>query len=296
MSSKLEEAIRAQAAAWREVSERTLRRPATDFPREQPKRVLLFGVGSSHFAARLIAYTLNRDKTRPRLNLVACSSSAIGNEVIPTSGDWAIALSHRGKSEATLSALLQSKRAGAATILVSARGVQAPECADVLLETCELESCEPHTISLTTAVCAVTTYFLGAKDREEWDLIGGVGSPGLEVMRRRAGRGPTVIVGEWEGEWLAREGALKLLEMAKLPVRSYGSEEFFHGPRRALAPDDVVWHVAHNKDPRWQDIPAAYRFQLHGSTPLAWVPALVELQWAALAVALERGVNPDDGV
>ena len=290
----MEQAIRAQAAAWREVSERTLSRPSSDFPREQPKRLLIFGVGSSHFAARLIGYTLNRDKSRPRFNVVACSSAAIGNEVVPALGDWAIALSHRGRSEVTLSALAQCKRSGAATFLVGARGITRPEFADVLLETCDLEQCEPHTISLTTAVCAVTTYFLGTKGRDEWELLSGVGSPGLEVMRKRAGQGPTVIVGEWEAEWLAREGALKLTEMAKLPVRSYGSEEFFHGPQRALSADDVVWHVAHNKDPRWQDIPAKYRFQLHGSTPLAWVPTLVELQWAALAVALERGLNPDN--
>lgn len=32
---------------------------------------------------------------------------------------------------------------------------------------------------------------------------------------------------------------------------------------------------------------------IYGGSPLAWVPALIELQWLALAVALNRGVNPD---
>ena len=107
------------------------------------------------------------------------------------------------------------------------------------------------------------------------------------------GRGPSVIVGEWEGESLAREGALKLMEMARLPVRSYGTEEFFHGPQHALSAEDSIWQVVHARDQRATEVKSSYRFNINGSTPLAWVPTLMEMQWAALAVAANLGVDPD---
>jgi fructoselysine-6-P-deglycase FrlB-like protein len=107
-----------------------------------------------------------------------------------------------------------------------------------------------------------------------------------------------VLLGEWEGEWIAREGALKLMEMAKLPVRAFGSEEFFHGPKFSVKPKDTIWHCETHRDPRSLDLSDAVqgevvRISVSTSTPISWVPALVELQWLALAVALNLGVDPD---
>jgi fructoselysine-6-P-deglycase FrlB-like protein len=291
--SIVEEALRSQATAWRDVAERVSAISNREFPSEAPKRILVFGVGSSHMAAKLIGYTLSRDKSRPRLPVIACSSMAIGSEVVPAKGDWCFAISHRGRTVATLAALEACQRANSFTVLVSAKGTVAPASAQLLLETSELEQCEPHTISMTSAVCAVSTHFLGAKAKEEWELMGSLGAPGLEVMQRRVGKGPAVIVGEWEGEWLAREGALKLMEMARLPVRAFGSEEYFHGPHYSVRPEDPIWYVSHVKDLRGTELKSAYRFDIHGSNPLAWVPTLVEIQWAALAVATNLGIDPD---
>ena len=61
----------------------------------------------------------------------------------------------------------------------------------------------------------------------------------------------------------------------------------------ALIAEDRIWHIALPKDPRAAQIKAAHRIGVMASSPLAWVPALVELQWLALATALNRGVNPD---
>ena len=291
--SLVEEALRSQAYAWREVAEKVSAISNREFPSEAPKRILVFGVGSSHFAAKLIAYTLNRDKSRPRLPVMACSSVAIGSEVVPAKGDWCFAISHRGSTPATLAALEICSKANAFTVMVAAKGITPPACARLYLETCGLELCEPHTISMTSAVCAVSTHFLGAQAKEEWELMGSLGGPGLEVMQRRVGNGPSVIVGEWEGEWIAREGALKLMEMARLPVRSFSTEEYFHGPRYSVKADEAVWLVSHVKDLRAAEFKPFYRFDIHGSSSLAWVPTLVEIQWAALAVATNLGVNPD---
>ena len=83
------------------------------------------------------------------------------------------------------------------------------------------------------------------------------------------------------------------MEMARLPVRAYGSEEFFHGPMFAATKDDPIWHISLPKDPRNTEIKSAYQVGVFGSSPLAWMPALLELQWMSLAVALNLGVDPD---
>jgi len=294
--SGVELALRSQRDAWKEVSEATLQITSRELPSERPKRILLVGVGSSYTAAKLTAYTLVRDKMRERVPVIACSSMSIPTEVTPTKGDWVFAFSHRGKTVPTRKALEIADRNGAFTILVAGKGVEQPDHVRFMLPTVELEKVEPHTVSLTSAVCAVTTLLSGQKAAEEWEALRSIGDPDLETVRSRAGEGPTVLIGEWEGECLAREGALKLMEMARMPVRSFGSEEFYHGPHFSHSDKDVVWYLGHPKDARAQEplLTSAKRtISMFGASPLAWVPALVELQWLSLGVALNRGINPD---
>jgi fructoselysine-6-P-deglycase FrlB-like protein len=292
--SIVEETLRSQREAWREISERVSSISSREFPMEPPKRILLFGLGSSHFAARLAGFSLIRDRSRPRVPVVACSSMSLGNEVIPGKGDWAFGFSHRGSSKPTTRAMDLCERSGAFTILVCGKDVQPMESAKYVLHTSQLEQVEPHTVAVTGAICAVTTLLMGSKAVEEWDALRSIGDPDLELLRRRAGEGPDLLLGEWEGEWMAREGALKLMEMARLPVRVFGSEEFFHGPRFSHSPEKKTWHVSLPGDDRTPEIKAVHTISVFGATPMAWIPALVELQWLSLAVALNRGVNPDD--
>jgi fructoselysine-6-P-deglycase FrlB-like protein len=293
MSSRVEATLRTQRDAWREITERVSTISSREFPHEQPKRILLFGVGSSHSAARLTGFALMRDKTRVRIPVIACSSMSIGSEILPHPGDWAFAFSHRASGNVTMKALETCDRAGAFTVLVTAQGNRPPEYARYALHTVPRETVEPHTAAVTGAICAVTTLLVGAKAVEEWDALRTIGEPDVDVFRRRAGKGPDVLLGEWEGEWIAREGALKLMEMAKIPVRAYGSEEYFHGIHHAARPEDRLWHISMPKDPRNSQIRPAHQIGIFGATPLAWVPALVEIQWLALAVALNLGVDPD---
>ena len=83
------------------------------------------------------------------------------------------------------------------------------------------------------------------------------------------------------------------MEMARLPVRAFGSEEFFHGPMFSTKADDPIWHISLPKDPRNDQIRSSHQVGVFGSSPLAWMPALLELQWMALATALNLGVDPD---
>lgn len=292
----IEQTLRGQRESWREISERVSGISSRELPHEAPKRIILFGLGSSHFSAKLAAFALIRDKSRQRIPVIACGSSSIGIDVIPGRGDWCFALSHRGSSGVTLAALSLCEKMGAFTIQVSAQGVEQSPGALFLLPTAALELVEPHTAAVTGAICAVTTLVMGKRAVEEWDALRSIGDPDLDLYRSRAGEGPTVLVGEWEGEWLAQEGALKIMEMARLPVRAYSSEEFFHGPHHALSASDRIWHISMPKDPRNAtigDLKPHHSIGIFGATPLAWIPALVELQWLALATALNRGVDPD---
>lgn len=294
--SEIESALRAQRDMWKEVSERVVAISSREFPPEPPKRILVFGIGSSHFAAKLTGYSLMRDRDRLRIPVVSSSSLAVGGEIAPQKGDWAFGLSHRGKTPATLKALEISQKAGAFTLLVGGQGldhVMDLPYVKYYLPTCPQEKCEPHTIAVSSAICAVTTLMLGLRAVEEWDALRSIGDPNLDLLRERSGKGPSILLGEWEGEWLAKEGALKLMEMARLPVRAFSTEEFFHGPRYSLTPDDKLWHVSLAKDWRNKDVKSDYRIDVRGGSPMSWMPALVELQWLALAVSLNLGLDPD---
>ncbi|MEN9722250.1 MAG: hypothetical protein RJB38_236 [Pseudomonadota bacterium] len=295
VQSAVERTLRSQRDVWRDVVARTSQYGARDLPREAPTRIFLFGTGSSHHAAKLCGFALLRDKTRVRIPVISCSSQQMGREFFPRRGDWAFGFSHRGRTGSTLQALEVCRREGAFTVLVAGKGVDlSSKYLDLLLQTCPQETVEPHTVAVTSAICAVTTLLLPARAAEEWDALTSVGDPNLELLCRRAGPGPEAIVGEWEGQWLAREGALKLMEMAKLPVRSFGSEEFFHGPKYSVT--GGIWHIRMPEDTRMEDLARlkpAHTVDIYGGSPLAWVPALIELQWLSLAVALNRGVNPD---
>ncbi|HUP56614.1 MAG TPA: hypothetical protein VM598_04120 [Bdellovibrionota bacterium] len=290
--SIVEESLREQPRHWREISRKSTE-TLVELPMEPARRIVMFGVGSSHYAARLTALALQKAQRLPRAQVVACSSMAIlGGEVKAERGDWAMAFSHRGRTGATLQALEQCQQAGAFGILVAGQG--APnEVARQHLQTSPLEKVEPHTMSVTGAIAAVTSLLLGGSLLEEWDYLATrCADFDLDRMRERAGKGPAVLVGEWEGEWIAREGALKLMEMAKLPVRAFSTEEFFHGPRHSLGKGSV-WHCETHRDQRGPELKSPLRVSVSTSTAISWVPALVELQWLALATALNLGVDPD---
>lgn len=285
--SLVEEALRGQRESWREIVGSSLQSFARGFPSTLPSRIILFGVGSSHFAARLLAYSLARERNGRRIPVYACPSQEVGATLFPSREDWVFALSHRGRTPLTLRALELCRSAGAFTTLVAGQGVNSPEWVNLFLPTCALEKAEPHTQAVTGAICAITCALLGEPAAEEWRRFSETADPDLAVLRESvAGRVPNLLLGEWVGEWLAKEGALKLMEMARLPVRTFGSEEYFHGPHFSSAEKDRIWHVCVPGDPRVSEIQASHRFEISGDGILPWLPALVELQWMALAVGL----------
>jgi D-arabinose 5-phosphate isomerase GutQ len=304
--SLVEDALRSQKSVWKElVQEITKHGYAQMLPPQPPKRIVFFGVGSSYFSAKLSALSLIREalkkKNRIQAPVVACSSPQIGVEIIPERGDWVFAFSHRGKTPATVRAAEECARVGAFVVWVSARDVSLPPSARLQIVTSPLEKCEPHTVGMTSAVCAVTTVLSGPAMAEYWNTLSSMPNPSFSALRERAGKGPEILLGEWEGEWIAREIRLKLIEMVGLFPSVFGSEEFFHGPDAVLkaepeliSKNDLnIWYFAHPDDLRKKEIKAAYPVSLLQSHSVGWVSALVEMQWLSLAVALNLGKNPD---
>ncbi len=274
-----------QRALWGEVSAR-----AAALSAPGRRRLLLFGLGSSGHCAHLTAETLAFGSPEPP----ACWAGSpldVGRLVAPRPGDLAVAFSHRGKTPPTLAALERCRRAGAATAMICAAGAAQSRCADTVLATGPVERCEPHTSGMTGAVCAATSWLGGREAAAAWQRLAAAPDPDLAAFRRDAGEAPDVVVGHGAGRWVAREGALKFVEMARRPVCAFDSEEYFHGWAFARA-GAVVWHVAAPQDPRAQLV-SARRFAVSPEA-LGWVEALVQLQWLALAFALERGLDPDE--
>ena len=295
--SEVEQALLRQSEQWLAILAALPASPSTRLP----KRIVLFGLGSSCFAAHLLRHSLMAYPRMKPVEILADSSVEMASQFPWRKGDWAIALSHRGKSEVTLRAARRANQAQARVIWVCGQGAPAPRFATVILRTTPLERCEPHTQSMTGAICAVSAWLLGKPVQSEWRKLAQLPRPKMEDLRRQTvlAPEPKLILGERIGEWLARETALKLMEMARLPVRAFGSEEFFHGPHWSTGPADSIWWVDQSSDARSAEIrqrgQGVRYFPMPSSARLsAWIPLLVEFQWSALAVALNRGVNPDD--
>ncbi len=301
--SLVEEALLSQRQTWRVISREVVSGGwIHSLPHQPPRRILLFGVGSSYFAAKLIAYSLIRsmqlDSVRSPIPVIACSSLGIGVDVIPAKDDWIFSLSHRGQTRVTLQALEKCAHTGAYIVFVAAKGTTKPSLAQLMLSTSEVEKCEPHTVGMTSAICAVTSLLLGPRAIAFWNSMSSKPNPDLKQLRERIQYPPTVLLGEWEGEWIAREIALKLTEMASLRCPVFSSEEFFHGPQvltKKRGAAERIWHVSVAGDPREKQIQADYRTCVPRAGALSWVSSLVEMQWLTLALALSLGVNPDVG-
>jgi fructoselysine-6-P-deglycase FrlB-like protein len=306
--SLVEAALRSQRKTWQEIIENIAVGGIThNLPPKAPLRILLFGVGSSFFAAKLTAFALIREsiskRERSRIPVIACSSMAIGIEFSPKKGDWVFAFSHRGQTPVTIKALQLCSEAGAFTILVTAKEAPSQSGARLQIYTSELEKCEPHTVGVTSAICAVTTLLLGAPAIKVWTAQAVESDPDLAALQKKVGAGPTLLLGEWEGEWIARETSLKLIEMAQTYTSTYGTEEFCHGPGaswRKGSSDASLWYISSPLDERRNKIQTEYLqkgphdVSLDMSTgTLSWLSALVELQWMVLAVALNLGKDPD---
>lgn len=126
---------------------------------------------------------------------------------------------------------------------------------------------------------------LAALPDRPWSRVVFVGSG----TSRFAGCGALAVAGAGRLRAAAAEGALKVLEVAKLPVLDYELEESLHGPFNAFGADTglVLLAAADASPARTRAFPAL------PFAPLAPLVAVLPLQVLALQLARARGVDPD---
>ena len=131
-----------------------------------------------------------------------------------------------------------AKNSGATTVLVTGLGSQDNPSADIRIETCAQEKCGAFTISLTSALTRMIQWIgLTNKDAIEKfkQTIYNIELP-MRIEESSLPKFPDnlVIVGDLIRELVAHEIALKISETCYVPVRSFGMEQFLHGPRITL--------------------------------------------------------------
>jgi hypothetical protein len=105
-----------------------------------------------------------------------------------------------------------------------------------------------------------------------------------------------VLLGDGLREWVAAETALKLLETAHLRVRSYGLEEFLHGPHVSVGEGSLVIGFSSLRETRWDD---AHRYLDAIGVPFLDVPSedwLAQILWGqrfTLDTCRRLGIDPD---
>ncbi len=304
------EGLIAQKRNWSRLANRVLKSGLPqELPPRPPSRILLLGEGRGLCSAKLLALSLRREMMRKGGRqippVLACASVQMGFEVFPDKYDWVFALSHDDSTEVTLRAFEKCDKAGAFTVWVTADEDQKPEFGRLQVVVGEPGDKPGKTlqrgVDIISPICAVSTLLLGSQAVEIWSALSSSKNPPLEGLQSRIQAPPTVVLGEWEGEWIAREIALELNEVAGVRVPAYSSEEYYHGPhfvsshlepRLASKSEsgtesiDSIWYVSVPGDVRESQFSPIYRVKALENQLFSWVPALVELQWLTFALAL----------
>jgi fructoselysine-6-P-deglycase FrlB-like protein len=201
-----------------------------------------------------------------------------------------------------------AKRCGATTILIT--GIGSPNrdsVTDFRIETCPQENSGAFTVSLTSAIIRVIQWLGSLFDTDlverfkEW--MGIIELPfKVQVPKFLT---DLVIVGDLIREVVAHEVSLKISETSYLPVRSFGLEEFLHGPRVTLAKQSSLLAFTSVTEPRKEDLiryAEAVGSEVinidEGSfkTPekeFAWLAQLLWCQQLALELSKKLNTNPD---
>jgi glucosamine--fructose-6-phosphate aminotransferase (isomerizing) len=274
-----------------DLARAALSRPAPPWLKPpKGRKVFLVGVGTNHHAARLAAWLWSRAGFDAR---AVHSYDFVARPYRLTRGDLAVFLSHRGSKSYTVSAEALARRAGAETVVVTGDG--SPWKSPRRLETGPMENTGAFTHSFTATMA--------------W-LLRWTGKPALlapfRTMEKSLRWGPAfprvrpetdlVLLGDGLREWVACETALKLQEAAYVRARSFGLEEFLHGPRLSVGEGSVVVGFSSRKEKRWN---AVRRYLKTIEVPFVeaasedWLAQILWGQRFALDCCRRLGIDPD---
>ncbi|HEX4047125.1 MAG TPA: hypothetical protein VH309_04800 [Elusimicrobiota bacterium] len=254
------------------------------------RKVFLVGVGTNHHAARLAAWLWSRAGLDAR---AVHSWDFVARPYRLTRGDLGVFLSHRGSKSYTVQAEAMARRAGAETVIVTCAG--SPWKGSRRIETGPLEDTGAFTQSFTTTMA--------------W-LLRWAGEPALlapfKTIEKSLRWGPAfprarpetdlVLLGDGLREWVACEVALKLQEAAYARARSFGLEEFLHGPRLSVGKGSVVVGFSSRREKRWD---AARKYLKTIGVPFVeaasedWLAQILWGQRFTLDCCRRLGIDPD---
>jgi glucosamine--fructose-6-phosphate aminotransferase (isomerizing) len=206
----------------------------------QANKITFIGIGSSYWVARFAEFLWREYNSGAAITPSSLQSlDFVRSKYTVSKNDIVVVFSHRGTKTFSIKALEIAKANGAITVLVT--GMGSPHTTDVIadfrIETCPQENCGAFTISLTSAITRIIQWIgmynpmFIEKFKETASLLEKE-LPFRVHLPRSFGR--LVIVGDLIREVVAHEIALKISETSYPPVRSFGLEEFLHGPRVTL--------------------------------------------------------------
>jgi glucosamine--fructose-6-phosphate aminotransferase (isomerizing) len=308
MTSLYETNILNQPLEWK----RLLGSPIpTELENIKANRIIFTGIGSSYWVAR-VAESLWRESN------IAASISPYSIQSFDfvrskkynvSSNDIIVVFSHRGTKTFSRKALEIARERGATTVLIT--GIGSPPTieskTDFRIETCHQENCGAFTISLTSAITRIIQW-LGRYDIVFLERFKDTANA-LEKELPFKVQLPKffdnlAIVGDLIRETVAHEVALKISETCYLPVRSFGLEEFLHGPRVTLDEKSSLLIFSLLTEPR-REVLIKYAttvgcevLDIHEELfgipkQYGWLGQLLWGQLLALGLSRALGINPD---
>lgn len=271
------------------------------------RRIVFVGIGSSYWTARISEF-LWSEYINP--NCISIQSyDFVGSPHYLTANDIFVVFSHRGTKTFSIQALEVAKRFGAITILVT--GFKSPNnrAADIRIETCPQENCRAFTISLTSAITRIIQWIglFNNKIIERFRTI--IDNIKLPIMVQRLPTYVTnfVIIGDLIREAVAHEVALKISETCYLPVRSFGLEQFLHGPKITIDKQTSILAFTSATQPRkeslleYAEAIGSEVIEINEYTlgfndiprEFVWLAQLLYGQYLALELSRKLGTDPD---
>jgi fructoselysine-6-P-deglycase FrlB-like protein len=274
----------------------------------QQRRLIFVGIGSSYWAARISEF-LWREHVSPDC-ISLHSYDLVKSRFLISTNDIFVLFSHRGTKTFSLQALEIAKKSGATTILVTGIGSPGNSSADIRIETCAQENCGAFTISLTSAIARIIQW-IGLQSNKEIivrfnETIDKIQLP-FNIVRLPSYTANFVIVGDLIREAVAHEVSLKISETCYLPVRSFGLEQFLHGPKVTIDKQSSILAFTSKTELRkesllnYAEAIGSEVIEINEDTSgfddipqeFVWLVQLLYGQYMALELSRRLGTNPD---
>ncbi|MBX9759919.1 MAG: SIS domain-containing protein [Beijerinckiaceae bacterium] len=223
---------------------------ASIFRQARPPLVVLCGRGSSGHAALFLRYLFETRLLTP-VSLAAPSVASAYGARLRLRGAWFIALSQSGESPDLIAAAQAAGAAGAITIAFI-NAADSP-LGNVVTFPIPLRAGPEASVAATKSVLAAMTAGarLVAELAGDLDLHAALDRLPLRVERALAcdwsplsralmTARDVYVVGRGMGLAIARETALKMAEVLRIPAMAYSAAEILHGPRAAIRDDSLV--------------------------------------------------------